>query len=170
MFRLIVTAVALTALLNASYYEKGDDAYEDGDIKTAVSFWEKGVKKGEVESEFMLGFLYLRGDDISPDSKKAASLLAKTFNHEDETLLITIAISYYKNMRGSRKEKLAIRQFEEAINKEGKVAQYNLGMLFVTGSGIKKDLKRGAALIKKAKKANLDRAKKAWKKYGLSKY
>ena len=170
MFKLIVTAVALTAALYASYYESGDDAYEDGDIKTAIGFWEKGAKKGEVESQFMLGFLYLRGDDIEPNSKKAAALLAKTFNSDDETLLITIALGYYKNIGDSAEDKLAIKLFEAAIDKEGKVAQYNLGMLFVTGTGVKKDLKKGAALIKKAKDGNLDKAKKAWQKYGLSQH
>ncbi|MCF6310607.1 MAG: hypothetical protein L3J19_09100 [Sulfurimonas sp.] len=170
MFKLIITTVALTALLYANNYEKGDEAYEAGDIKKAISFWKKGVKNGEVESEFMLGFLYLRGDDITPNSKKSAALLARTFNHYDETLLITIAISYYKNMGNSVEDKLAIQQFEDAIDREGKVAQYNLGMLFVTGSGIKKDLKKGASLIKKSKKSNFSKATKAWAKHGLSKY
>jgi len=46
MFKHILILVLLTIALYASNYEKGDEAYEDGDIKTAVSFWEKGVKKG----------------------------------------------------------------------------------------------------------------------------
>jgi len=57
-----------------------------------------------------------------------------------------------------------------AIDKEGKIAQYNLGMLFITGSGVKKDLKKGAVLIKKAKESGFEKAKKAWKKHNLSKH
>lgn len=170
MFKHILTTLLFTAVLFASNYEKGDEAYEDGDIKKAVSFWEKGVKKGEVESQFMLGFLYLRGEDITPDTKIAATLLAKTFNINDETFLITIALAYYKTMGDDPADRLAVIRFEEAIDKEGKVAQYNLGMLFVTGSGVKKDLKKGAILIKKAKESGFEKAKKAWKKHGLSKY
>lgn len=168
MFKYILTLLLLTITLYANNYEKGDEAYEDGDIKTAISFWEKGAKAGEIESQFMLGLLYLRGDDIELDSNKAASLLAKTFNKNDETLLITIALAYYKNMGDGPKDKLALEQFEAAIDKEGKVAQYNLGMLFVSGSGVKKDLRKGVALIKKSKDAGFDKAKQAWKKYNLN--
>ncbi len=171
MFRHILILLALlTMTLYANYYEQGDEAYEDGDVKKAIEFWEKGVKASEVESQFMLGMLYLRGEDIEPDSKKAASLLAKTFNKDDETLLITIALSYYKNMGNSAKDKLSIQQFESAIDKEGKVAQYNLGMLFVTGTGVKKDLKKGASFIKKSKDAGHKKANAAWKKHSLEKY
>ena len=170
MFKHIVTAVALTVALYASNYESGDEAYGKGDIKKAISFWEEGAKKGEIESQFVLGLLYLRGDDVEIDSKKAASLLAKTFNSDNETLHITIAFSYYKNRGDEMEDKLATNLFEVAINKEGKVAQYNLGMLFVTGAGVDKDLKKGAALIKKAKNANYKKAKKAWEKYGLDKH
>ncbi|MCW8895142.1 MAG: sel1 repeat family protein [Sulfurimonas sp.] len=170
MFKHVLTTILFTTVLLASYYEKGDEAYGDDDIKTAVSFWEKGAQAGEIESQFMLGLLYLRGDDVELDVKKAASLLAKTFNKNDETILITVALSYYKNLGSSEKNKLAINLFESAIDKEGAEAQYNLGMLFVTGSGVKKDLKKGAALVKKSKNANFDKAKQAWKKYSLDKH
>ena len=170
MLKYILFSMLLSVSLYANNYEKGDEAYEDGDIKTAMSFWEKGSKIGEIESQFMLGMLYLRGDDIEPDIKKAASLLAKTFNSDDETLLITIALGYYKNKGTSANDKLAVELFEAAIDKEGKVAQYNLGMLFVTGTGLDVDLKKGAVFIKKAKDANLKKAKNAWQKHGLAKH
>ena len=151
MLKHLISMLVLVVALNANYYERGDEAYEDDDIKAAISFWEKGSKDGEVESQFMLGFLYLRGDDIALDNKKAASLLAKIFNKNDETMLITIALAYYKNTHRRAKDIEAIKLFETAIDKEGKTAQYNLGMLFKTGTGVKKDIKKGDALIKKSK-------------------
>ncbi len=153
MFKHILTiAFLVVATLNANYYEKGDEAYSDDHIKEAIRFWEVGSFKGEMESQFMLGFLYLRGDDVHQDLKKAATELAKTFNQDDETVLITIALAYYKNMGKDKEDLEAIRLFEEAIDKEGKTAQYNLGMLFLTGNGVDKDTKKGNYLINKSKK------------------
>jgi len=151
MFKYIISIACLVTLLSANYYEKGDEAYSDDDITTAVKLWKKGSSEGEMESQFMLGFLYLRGDDITQDLKKAATELAKTFNQDDETVLITIALAYYKNMNDDEKDLEAIRLFEEAIDKEGKKAQYNLGMLFLTGNGVDKDTKKGNYLINKSK-------------------
>jgi len=142
----------LVISLYASNYEDGEEAYEDGDIKIAINYWQEGAKSGELESQIMLGFLYLRGDDITQNNQKAASLLAKVFNENDETMLITIALAYYKNTKKSAQDIEAIKLFEEAIDKEGKKAQYNLGMLFKTGTGVKKDLKKGDFFIKKSKK------------------
>lgn len=170
MFRYILITIALFTLLYANNYEMGDEAYENGDIKTAIVFWKKGVKAGELESQFMLGLLYLRGDDVEPDTSKAATLLAKTFNENEETLQITVALVYYKNRGHEAEDENAIKEFEIAIDKEGEIAQYNLGMLFLNGSGVDKDLKKGAALIKKAKNGNLEKAKVAWKKYNLNRY
>lgn len=152
MLKYIISVVFLTLSLYANNYDKGDEAYEDGDIKTAISFWEKGSIAGESDSQFMLGFLYLRGDDIAIDTQKAASLLAKTFNKNDETILITIALAYYKNTAKDAQGIKSIKQFEEAIDKEGSTAQYNLGMLFLNGTGVDKDVKKGKLLIKKSKK------------------
>ncbi len=168
MFKHVVIAVLLSVALYATNYERGDDAYGDGDIKKAVSFWETGAKNGELGSQFMLGLLYLRGDDVEINTKKAASLLAKIFNSNDETLQITVALAYYKNRGHKPEDVLSLKQFEEAIDKEGEIAQYNLGILFVTEAGVEKDLKKGATLIKKAKESNLQQAKDAWKKYDLS--
>lgn len=170
MFKYIITTIALVATLYASHYENGDEAYEDGNIKIAVSHWEKGAKAGELESQFMLGLLYLRGDDIEADTQKAASLLAKTFNTNEETLQITIALVYYKNRGHEPEDEKAAQQFETAIDNEGAIAQYNLGMMFVEGSGVDKNLKKGALFIKKAKNANLQKAKNAWKKHNLGRY
>jgi len=170
MLKIIVPLLALSLLLGASNYENGDEAYEDGDIKSAISYWEKGSKAGELESQFMLGLLYLRGDDVTPDIQKAASLLANTFAQDDETLQITVALVYYKNRGHTAQDKKAIELFEAAVDKEGKVAQYNLGMLFVDGSAVAKDMKKGAYFIKKSKDANYTKALQAWKKYNLSRY
>ncbi|MCF6330032.1 MAG: sel1 repeat family protein [Sulfurimonas sp.] len=152
MFKCFLSIMLLTLALQANYYEKGDEAYEEDDIIKAVSFWEKGSNENELASQFMLGLLYLRGEDIAKDNKKAAVLLAKTFNQNDETVLITIALTYYKNMSDSKEDLEAIRLFEEAINKEGKTAQYNLGMLFLTGNGVNKDAKKGNYFINLSKR------------------
>lgn len=152
MLKYIITVACLVAALNANYYEKGDEAYSDDDISAAVKFWEKGSIEGEFESQFMLGFLYLRGDDITQDYKKAASLLAKTFNQDDETVLLTIALAYYKNMDTSEEDLEAIKLFEEAIIKEGKTARHNLGTLFLTGNGVDKDVQKGNYFINYSKK------------------
>ena len=171
MIRHIVTAAALTAAVFASdYYEKGFDAFEDGDINVAIEAWEKGSEQGEVQSQVMLGLLYARGDDVDPDSKKAAKWLAKAFKDEDETLHITIGLVYYKNRGSSAEDREAVELFEKAIDGEGKVAQYHLGMLFLSGSGVDKDMKKAAGLIRKSKAAGYAKAKSAWEEHGLDRY
>ncbi len=170
MMKHILVASALVITLFANNYERGDEAYENGDIKKAVTFWKTGAKYGEIDSQFMLGFIYLKGEDVPQDTKKAATLLAKAFNKGDETLRITIALAYYKNKAHEDKDVEALEEFEEAIDKEGPVAQYNLGMLFITGDADTKDMTKGAKLIKKAKDAGLLEAKQAWLKYNLKKY
>ena len=152
MFKYIISIALLVTLLNANYYEQGDEAYSDDDIPSAVKLWEIGSKEGEMESQFMLGFLYLRGDDIDQDNKKAAIYLAKTFNQTDETVLLTIALAYYKNMSDSKEDIEAVKLFEEAIIKEGKTASHTLGTLFLTGNGIDKDVKKGNYFINISKK------------------
>ncbi len=170
MLKHILVVSALIITLFANNYERGDEAYEEGDIKKAVTFWKTGAKYGEVDSQFMLGFLYLQGEDIPLDTQKAATLLAKAFDHGSETIRITIALAYYKNKAHAPADIKALEQFEKAIDKQGRIAQYNLGMLFITGDADIKNMKKGAALIKKAKDAGLLEAKEAWSQYNLKKY
>lgn len=170
MLKKLLLIAVLVVMIFADDYETGFEAYEDGDMKTAIKHWNRAAAQNDIRSQTMLGLLYFRGDEIKTNYKKAADMLSKVFAEDDETLHITIGLLYYKNRAHGDEDIKALKLFEDAVDKVGADAQYNLGKLFLNGMGVDSDLKKAAKLIKKAKDGGSEKAKKAWKEFELSKY
>ena len=68
--------ITLTLLLFASFaqsadFDKGFDAYIQGDFKTAYSEWFPLAEQGEASAQFNLALMYLDGQGVTQDDKQA---------------------------------------------------------------------------------------------------
>ena len=70
---IIFTLVWFGFIVNAfsADFDKGWDAYEEGDYTTALKEWRPLAEQGNASAQFYLGYLYKMGQGITQDYKKA---------------------------------------------------------------------------------------------------
>jgi len=55
----------------ADDFTKGVEAYEKGDFKTALKFWQPLAEQGDAHAQSNLGFMYRQGKGVPQDDKTA---------------------------------------------------------------------------------------------------
>ena len=61
----------LALQLFAGNFEKGAEAFESGDCKTAFKYFKPLAEQGNVTAQFNLGLMYVQGEGVSQNFKKA---------------------------------------------------------------------------------------------------
>ena len=72
----IITGLALSMLLSsgvaiAADFNKGLQAAQAGDFKTALAEWTPLAKQGNVKAQYNLGIMYQHGEGVSENDKTA---------------------------------------------------------------------------------------------------
>ncbi|WP_164699297.1 tetratricopeptide repeat protein, partial [Aliarcobacter skirrowii] len=81
MFKKLIFGLCLwlfaTTLIFGANFDDGYSAIEKGDYKTAFTIFEDLAKKGDIEAQLNLGYMYHYGKGVSLDYKKAIELYEK---------------------------------------------------------------------------------------------
>lgn len=79
---IVAVAVALIVALGSEValadLDQGIAAYRQGKYKAALAALEPLAKKGDLQAQYYLGEMYLRGDGVSQDFKKAVAWYDKS--------------------------------------------------------------------------------------------
>ena len=102
----------------------------------------KAAEDGDIESQLLLGYSYLYGENgLKPDYEKAFEYYGKAALQNDPTGLNNLGSLYYSGVGVGRSSAKAAILFQKAAELGNPDAAVNLGFILMTGNGAKQDKK-----------------------------
>ena len=154
---------ACSSFALVTQYQEAIDAYKRKDYKTAYQLILPLAKKGYSKAQYSLGMMYEKGKGVNKDSDRAK----KWFQYAADQGLAKAQKKLNSNQEGNPKTldqnsiKLNTKNLENGLNalnkknyatahklflelaEQGNVdAQYNLGLMYGKGKGVKKDYRK----------------------------
>jgi len=122
------------------------------DVGKALELWELLAEKGHVQSQYIIGIIYLRGDGVKMDFVKARQMLELAVEQGDASAQLNLGDIYYNGQgvmmnraRAASLYELAAAQTDQAGS--SRAAQALLGMMYDEGDGVKRDLKKSKQMF-----------------------
>ena len=139
--------ITLTLLLFASFaqsadFDKGLDAYLQGDFKTAFSEWLPLAEQGRADAQFGLGLMYTNGKGVLQDYKQAVYWYRKAAEQGDSDAQLGLGVRYDNGEGVFQDYKQAVYWYRKAAEQGNASAQYNLGVMYANGEGVLQDNKK----------------------------
>ncbi len=103
--RRVFLGIAFFVLLGAQAqpaFQDGLLAYHRGDHATAMDIWRPLAKRGEASAQYMVGYLYARGEGVVSNSGKAARWYRKAADQGDPDAQLNLGLLYV-NGQGVKK-------------------------------------------------------------------
>ena len=140
---LCLMAVALaTAPAFSADYQKGQDAYDKGDYKTALQEWQPLAEQGNPDAQFNLGLIYYKGQGVLQDYKESVKWF--TLSAEQGIVKAQFNLGFmYKDGQGVlQDDKEAVKWWRLSAEQVHAKAQSNLGFMYDNGLGVLQDYVR----------------------------
>jgi TPR repeat protein len=115
------------------------------------------AESGDIKAQYEVAMMYLKGRGVDQDGKKARQWLGKAADKGDAKAITRLGIINYKGEGGSSDYQQALKQFKR-VGGESTLAQYYLGEMYASGSGVKRDYHTAIDWYKKAADGGFDRA------------
>jgi len=135
----------------ACCYHWGDGTSPD--YVQAVKLYQKASNAGVPEATANLGLLYLYGQGVPADPLKAAALLKSAAERGNVAAMAALggilASRRYLKAFGDNPQ-LGIEWLEKAAEHDDPVAIHNLGLAYVTGVGVRRNMVKGVSLLRKS--------------------
>ena len=142
------------------------EGYRTGDTHSSIDALRYAADGGEALARWKLGSMYAEGDGVPHDDAKAFRYFQQIVDAYDETNFnprergvvasAFVAVGAYSlrgipNTEVSRDTGRAYEMFSYAATEFGDPhAQYNLGLMYLDGTGVTKDVRRGARWLRLA--------------------
>lgn len=114
--------------------------------------WELDAKRGNLESEYNLGVMYLHGEEVKQDLQKAYKYLSSSAKKEFVPAYINLGIMYSNGIGVTKDLQKAFNYYEKAANKGNPYGEYNLGNMYLEGRGVNQDYKKAVYYFNLASK------------------
>jgi len=121
-------------------FQKGLEAYNKKDYKTALSEWEPLTEEGHAEAQFMLGMMYRNGRGVPQNSKTAAKWWILAAQQGHVKALYNLGQTYFLGISAPKNYKIALYWFTLAAQQGHATAQNILGGMYYEGRGVDKNL------------------------------
>lgn len=122
--------------------QKGWDAYGSGDYDTAVKEFEPLAERGNVDAQFILGFMYASGEGVAQDYKAAIKWYKLAAEQEHDKAQYNLGVMYYEGQGVTQDYKAAIEWYKLAAEHGHTSSLYNLGYMYFSGKGVIQDYTR----------------------------
>ena len=141
------------------------EGYRSGDARSSLDALRYAAEGGEALARWKLGSMYAQGDGVPHDDLKAFQYFQQIIDAYDESnpnprergvvASAFVAVGAYsltgKGKGIERDTARAFEMFSFAATEFGDMhAQYNLGLMYIEGAGITKDVRRGARWLRLA--------------------
>ena len=80
----------------AQDFQKGLEAVQKGDFKTALREWSALAEQGDADAQYNLGLMYRKGDGVTQDYKEAVKWYRKAAEQGHETAQNNLGLMYAK--------------------------------------------------------------------------
>lgn len=112
---------------------------------------------GNVDAQYELAMMYLKGRGVEADEKAALRYLQMAVDKGDDKAITRLGIIRYKGEAGKADYAAALKLFSR-VSDRSVLAQYYLGEMYASGSGVKKDYKAAIDWYRKAADGGFNRA------------
>ena len=95
--RRVFLGIALAVLLGAQAlpaFQDGLLAYHRGDHAVAMEIWRPLAERGDASAQYMVGYLYARGEGVVSNSGKAARWYRKAADQGDPDAQLNLGLMY----------------------------------------------------------------------------
>lgn len=133
----------------AGMYRQGFGVAESAD--TAIILYHIAMNKGDGKAAFNLGTMYKMGEGVSQDYAKAYELFlaADSLGYKKKASQM-IGYLTYKGLGTSQSYEKAISYFQESASLGNSAGYYFLGLCYISGNGVEKNIDKGKELMEKA--------------------
>ena len=137
---LFVIIICLSSIASLADFNKGLDAYQKGNFKTALSEWLPEAEKGDPHAQHMLGFLYANGRGVELSSEQTVYWWQQAASQGFAPAQYTLGSLYRNGLGVSYNPKQAAVWSERAADAGYPNAQRDIGFMYATGEGVTQDL------------------------------
>ncbi len=141
MKKIFLGAMCITVGLMASDFKSGfNDLDGKKDLKAYDTFFQL-AKSGDVDSQTLLGEMYLDGIGTEVDVKKAFFWISKAASSGDAEAQYLLGFMYENGIKVAVNMPRAVTLYKKAAVQGDILSQYNLAMIYKEGKGeIKKNM------------------------------
>jgi len=150
MKKFILGLALSSAVLFGGNFSDGLKVLDSGDTSRAFKQFQDLAKSGDVDSQTMLGEMYLDGIGVEQNTKKAYFWIQKAANSSDREAQYLLGFMYENGIEVKQNISQAVTWYEKAASKGDTMAMYNLAYIYKNGgNGINKDMNRAVSLLQK---------------------
>ncbi len=154
MKKIIPTILLCGTILVASSFEKGMSALNKGEEQKAYDAFFLSAKSGDIDSQMILGEMYLDGIGVEADHQKAFFWLSKSAAAGDMEAQYLLGFMYENGLNVETDIKRAVKWYTESAIQGDILSQYNLAVIYKEGKGgIDKDMKQAFKWLNMVQKA-----------------
>ena len=136
---LCLVAAAFATAPAFSDFDKGYDAYQKGDYKTALREWQPFAEQGDAEAQFFLGLMYYKGEGVPQDNKEAVKWFNLSIEQGNRDAQFVLGAMYKNGWGVPQDYKEAVKLYRLSAEQGHANAQHNLGRLYYNGEGVPED-------------------------------
>ena len=142
MKKVISSILACGSILYATNFDSGMEMLNKGnELKASEAFF-MAAKSGDLDSQMILGEMYLDGVGVEIDHQKAFYWLSKAANAGDVEAQYLLGFMYENGLKVAVDIKRATKWYTEAALQGDVLSQYNLAFIYKEGKGeVGKDMK-----------------------------
>lgn len=132
--------LALFSSLASADYEKGMDAYLNGNYKIALQHFKNSAKEGNAKAIFHIGNMYENGEGVKKSKSKAFKWFQKSAEKGYANAQYNVGVTFYSGEEVKKSHKKAVKWWKKAARQGIDSAQLNLGIAYAKGEGVDMDL------------------------------
>ena len=168
--RLIVLAIGIlfttfSTVISAQsdQYKQAYSAYQTQDFITAGRIWEELANQGDINAQYALGVMQLRGETENPNQEEAFRRFKQAAAQGHSTAMFNVGVAFWEGSGINQDREQALKWWEQSANAGDSGAQFNLGLAYYIGEERPADLTQAAKWIGLAAKQNHPEAKRIYK-------
>ena len=144
-------------------YTDAFNAYQNQKFGEAESIWLGLARDKDVNAQYALGVMHLRGEARKSSPALAFSWFEKAADQGHATAMFNLGVAYWEGSGVNMDRRRALELWEESANKGDSGAQFNLGLAYYIGEEREHDLDLAAQWVGKAAEQNHPEAKRILK-------
>lgn len=138
--KILLQVLLLVVVVPAwSNFLAGEDAYLREDYGRALEEWRPLAKRGNVEAQNMLGYMYRYGQGVSQDFDQARHWYGLAADKGHARAQNNLGAMYRQGLGGPQDFQKALQWFRRAAEQGNGGAQNHLGLMYFEGEGITKN-------------------------------
>ena len=153
MKKIIMGAMIVTSSLLAGSFSQGIEYLNNNSEKKAYDTFFSLAKSGDVDSQTMLGEMYLDGIGIGVDQDKAFYWISKAAHSGDKEAEYLLGFMYENGISVAVNLPRAVELYKSSADKGDLLAKYNLAIILKEGKGgVEKDVDKAYNLLSSIQK------------------